>query len=138
MAERNNRRREQEKGYDRAREQRKREREAALLQRWARRAARDSAMAASHESLASGNGHLEELSQAPMSPAARAEAQHVNEIAEAKLMAHAPHRNSKSVASLTAMLAEEHVNKLAARKLAAEARLAHRHADADLTPAASA
>ena len=127
--ERINREREDEKGFERRALARRHERDAAVLRRWSRRAARDSELAAASQTelAAPPPARLEQLSQTPLSPSALAAEQRVNAIAEAKLKAQAARSTAHSLASVTARLAEEHVNEVAQRKLAAEARLARRH-----------
>jgi hypothetical protein len=125
MAERSNREREDEKDFQRRSLARRHEREAALLRRWSRRAARDSELAAaSGTELASRGARLQQLTQAPLSSSAQAAEERVNTIAEAKLKAEVTRSLPHSLDSVTERLAEEHVNEVAARKLAAEARLA--------------
>ena len=128
MAERSNREREDEKDFQRRSLSRSHEREAALLRRWSRRAARDSELAAtSRTELASRGARLQQLTQEPLSSSAQAGEERVNTIAEAKLKAQVARSTPHSLDSVRARLAEEHVNEVAARKLAAEARLVRLH-----------
>jgi len=124
--------REDEKRYEQVHLKRQHQRDQTLLQRWQRRAARDSREA--KESQMRANGHLEQLSLAPLTRSVSVAEQRVNTIAEAKLAAQA-----QSADSVSARLAQEHVNEVAARKLAAEARLAqHRGGSALKSLTASA